>query len=495
MWGVRGHGADGQAVVSVDAKPDPRPLSRLVVLVLVLAAGLLSFLSLTAVARAAAPIITEPGADAPASLSSTSEQVQAAVNPGGQSTTVGFSYGTNTNYTGSQSNLTVTAPSGGTLPADTTPDTITATITGLTPGQIYHYQAVASNQSYNGATGPDATFIAGAPGATVSSAVGTPPSTVAFSGQLDPGGQSLSDCQFNYEPANEGLEVVTVGQVTPAVTPTITSVNFTCPSDTGSSFENVSATAFNVPPGVYDYWLQADTGSATGTSASGTFTIGLAAVATGAATQSGSNNAVLAGTVNPEGVAATYHFEWGQEANGGTCSNATYNTASTETSAGSGLEPVDVTAIATLTDGLTYCYRIVATTAAGVSDGSAQTITLEQSYAVTDAATSVDASDATLNGSIGTGGLSGSYYFEYGTDTTYGQTTPPSRCPPTRPRARSRRRCPGSRRARPTTTSSCSPTTRARSSAETRRSPPARRPSSTTASRRSRTRVSRSTGP
>ena len=39
------------------------------------------------------------------------------------------------------------------------------TLTGLTPGATYHVQPVVSNAAYNGVTGPDQTFIAGAPNA------------------------------------------------------------------------------------------------------------------------------------------------------------------------------------------------------------------------------------------------------------------------------------------------------------------------------------------
>jgi hypothetical protein len=76
--------------------------------------------------------------------------------------------------------------------------------------------------------------------------------------------------------------------------------------------------------------------------------------------QSGSTAATLNGSVNAEGLATTYHFEYG--------TNTAYGTSTTVTSAGAGQTPVAVSApISGLTPGTTYHYRLVATNSAGTS--------------------------------------------------------------------------------------------------------------------------------
>jgi len=83
-------------------------------------------------------------------------------------------------------------------------------------------------------------------------------------------------------------------------------------------------------------------------------------VSTAAVDQSGSTAATLNGFVNPEGLATTYHFEYG--------TNTAYGTSTAATSAGSGQAPVPVSApLSGLTAGKTYHFRVVATNSAGTS--------------------------------------------------------------------------------------------------------------------------------
>lgn len=70
------------------------------------------------------------------SLTSTSATFTATINPNGADTTVDFEYGTTTSY-GS------TTPSQD-IGSGTTPHTVTANVTGLTPGTTYHVRAVAA---------------------------------------------------------------------------------------------------------------------------------------------------------------------------------------------------------------------------------------------------------------------------------------------------------------------------------------------------------------
>jgi len=89
---------------------------------------------------------------------------------------------------------------------------------------------------------------------------------------------------------------------------------------------------------------------------------------TTAATSVTMTSATLNGTVNPNGVATTYHFDWG--------TTVSYGTSTTATSAGSGSSVVSESAgISGLTAGTTYHYRIVAVSSSGTTNGSDLTLT------------------------------------------------------------------------------------------------------------------------
>ena len=94
--------------------------------------------------------------------------------------------------------------------------------------------------------------------------------------------------------------------------------------------------------------------------------VGLASppiVVTGAASNIGPTSVTVAGTVNPQGLATTYLFEYGK--------TTSYGSKTASNSAGSGTSTVGVTAtISSLSPGTTYHYRIVATSTAGTRKGA-----------------------------------------------------------------------------------------------------------------------------
>ncbi len=94
----------------------------------------------------AAPVVTTGNANS-GGLSS-QEVVRSTVNPDGISTTVTIEYGTTTAYGSTQ------AASGSPI---TTTLNLETTLSGLTPGTLYHYRVVATNASGTG-TGQDQTF-------------------------------------------------------------------------------------------------------------------------------------------------------------------------------------------------------------------------------------------------------------------------------------------------------------------------------------------------
>ena len=145
------------------------------------------------------------------------------------------------------------------------------------------------------------------------------------------------------------------------------------------------------------------------------------AVSTGSAMSVTASSATLTGTVNPEGQATTYQFEYGP--------TSAYGTTTTSTSAGSGTSATPAMAtIGSLTPNTTYHYRIDATSASGTTPGTDKTFTTSKSPSMptvtTRAAKSVTASSATLTGTVNPEGQATTYQFRYGLTTSYGNTTP-----------------------------------------------------------------------
>jgi hypothetical protein len=142
--------------------------------------------------------------------------------------------------------------------------------------------------------------------------------------------------------------------------------------------------------------------------------------ATGAATSVTQTGAALAGSVDPQGLATTYHFEYG--------TSSSYGLQTAEADAGSGTGAVDASATLTgLTSDTTYHYRLVATNAAGVARGSDRTFKTDARPgppgASTSSARNVTVSSARLAASVDPNGRPTTYHFEWGTSTGYGKST------------------------------------------------------------------------
>jgi hypothetical protein len=143
-------------------------------------------------------------------------------------------------------------------------------------------------------------------------------------------------------------------------------------------------------------------------------------VTTTAATAVGSTDATLNGTIDPEGIATTYHFEYGLDTN--------YGTSTADDSAGSGNSPVPATATPTgLLPNTLYHARLVGTNADGSIYGDDVTFTTATAPPVLDGSppfiSAVTADGGTLNGTVNPRGSDTTYRFEYGTTTAYGSTT------------------------------------------------------------------------
>ena len=155
--------------------------------------------------------------------------------------------------------------------------------------------------------------------------------------------------------------------------------------------------------------------------------LGLAAAATSAnaasaptATTGGTSGvtgstATVAATVNPNGSATTYAFQYGPTTN--------YGFQTSTTPAGSGTSDVAAhAALSGLVSGTAYHYRVVATSPAGTtagSDGTFATAKMPPSVS-TSSPSVVTSSSATLAGSVNPNGKATTYTFEYGPTTAYG---------------------------------------------------------------------------
>lgn len=151
----------------------------------------------------------------------------------------------------------------------------------------------------------------------------------------------------------------------------------------------------------------------------------LPTVSTSAATGVGNAAATLNGTVNPNGQATQYAFQWGPTTG--------YGHETALTSAGSGKSSIAVAASITgLNPGTRYHFRIIAISAGGTAvggdvsfttTGTAPTPSTPPSV-TTGSATGIGGTTATVSGTVNPRGHSTSYTFEYGRTTHYGFQTP-----------------------------------------------------------------------
>jgi len=131
-------------------------------------------------------------------------------------------------------------------------------------------------------------------------------------------------------------------------------------------------------------------------------------------------SAMLKGSLNPDGLSTTFHFQYGTTTSYGLTTAPQTQTGDTSLNVSAG--------ISSLTANTTYHFRIAASNSAGTTYGTDRTLTTltmtGPPVVTTKPATDVSAPLATLNGKLDPHGLSTTVYFQYGTTTSYGSRTP-----------------------------------------------------------------------
>ncbi len=366
-------------------------MRRLALIALVLAAPAV------AAAGGAATLSAPTATTGPVStVTNTSASVSGSVNPGGESTNWHVEYGTTTSY--GKGTAWKNAGSG------TVTVAVSDTIGSLASGTTYHYRVVATNGSGT-AHGADGILTTTAPTAPPTVVTGGAdqigPLKGAVHGTVDPNGLSTS-WHFEYG------KTTGYGSTTPTEN-----------AGSGTSALNVSVLLQSLEAGVtYHYRLVGSSSAGTTRGADKTFTTDSApTVMTGPTQSVAPTSAVVTGTINPRGRSSTVWFEYG--------TSTAYGSKTATQSAGFGTSDKAVTATITgLKIGTVYHYRIAGQSDAGTVRGADATFRTSSAPTVTTGvASSIDASSAVLNGTVNPNGRATTWYFEWGTSTSYGART------------------------------------------------------------------------
>jgi hypothetical protein len=356
----------------------------------ILLAGFVLLGCLAGAASAAAPsAITGPVT----TVGPTSATAGGTVNPGGQTTSWYFEYGTTTGYGSKTSTQSAGSGTGNVA--------VSATMSSLNQGTTYHYRLVATNGSgtSRGADGIFTTF--GQPVALTGDATGVSMSSATLNGSVDPNGRSTT-WYFEY-----------------GTSTSYGSKTSTQSAGSGTSPTNVSASVSGLTRGKqYHYRLVATSDAGTARGADRTFsTTGAPSAATSPATSITPTSARLNGTVTPNGLATTWYFAYG--------TSTSYGSRTSSHSAGSGVNPASVSASVTgLRPATVYHYRLVASNSQGTSVGADQSFSTSTAPVVhSGPPRDVAVSSATATGTVDPRGRATSWWFEFGTTTGYGSKT------------------------------------------------------------------------
>ena len=194
---------------------------------------------------------------------------------------------------------------------------------------------------------------------------------------------------------------------------------------TGNTTQAVVANIAGLTAGtVYHFRIVASNGAGTSNGSDVTFTTltatGPPLVTTSPATSITNFSATLNGSVNPRGLTTTVYFQYGTTTSYGHTTAVQTQTGNTSRNVSANITGLNASTI--------YHFRIVASNSGGTRDGSDITFTTlgptGPPVAITTPASNITSALATLNGTLDPHGLPTLVYFQYGTTTSYGHTTP-----------------------------------------------------------------------
>jgi hypothetical protein len=275
----------------------------------------------------------------------------------------------------------------------------------------------ASGDLYEADSAQDVVNVFGdvlVPDVTTGAPSGVTTSSATLNGTVNPDGVALTDCHFDY-----GTDISYAGGSVPCLDSGGNSVA----SDSGSSVVAVHADVTGLQSGqTYHFRLVA--ANAQASNAGQDVAFGPPTLGSAFADAVGPTSVTLHAQVNPRGLDTTYHFEYG--------TTTGYGRSTPSADIGSGGSTVAVTQTAAgLQPNATYHFRLVASNGAGIADGPDGTFTTTPSALIdvqppTGMSTSTGLANgtATLHAYVDPQGSDTSYHFDYGTDTSYGGSTP-----------------------------------------------------------------------
>ncbi|MFH0888949.1 MAG: hypothetical protein V1871_07070 [Planctomycetota bacterium] len=339
--------------------------------------------------------------DAANNITFNSVTLNGTVNPNGITTNASFQWGLTTSY----DNTTTSQNIG----SGTNNVVISATVNSLTPSTLYNFRCVAT--SAGGTTnGLNQTFTTSAPPpptCTTNAATTVTYSSAILNGAVNPNGLT-TNASFQW-----GL--------TTSYGNTTTSQNI----GSGTTNVTVSATVNSLTPStLYNFRVVATNDGGTINGLNQSFTTApppIPICTTNAANNITSTSVTLNGAVNPNGFDTNASFQWGL--------TTSYGSSTTSQAIGSGTTGVTVTAtVSGLLPTTLYNFRIVGTNSYGTAYGSNLTFTTGNvppaaPTCTTNSADNITYNSARLIGTVIPNSVATTAYFQWGTTTSYGNTT------------------------------------------------------------------------
>ena len=330
-------------------------------------------------------------------ITDTTAILSAAVTPNGAATAVFFEFGTTTNYG------TVTA--GQAIGTNNSPVNVTANLTNLLAGTTYQYRVRASN-SVGPTLGTNSSFRTAEPLPQVTTSVATEVRTgsAVLNGKVNPNNLATT-VLFEWGDRADQLPNRTIAQ------------------DVGSGSTNLdrsnSITGLN-PDTTYFFRMVGVSGATEVPGATLSFHTEPVkpTVTTLQATNIGIAEAVLPGSVNPNGSDTMFSFDYG--------TNSAYGATTPWQSAGNGTAALSLNSTArNLSPGQTYFYRAVASNSFGMSYGKELSFSAGFPPPTATTLNPVPASSSSfrLQGTVNPNGSYATAWFEWGTNANFASSS------------------------------------------------------------------------